>query len=69
MYYGGFTYSECRKMSIPYRQWFIERINREMTKLQDSGAPTKAMHDNNPDVNALAGKSRPETPARLRRFT
>ncbi len=67
MYYGGFTYTECYAMPISFRIWFIKRINTEFEK--SNKKQSKAVHDNNPDANALMGKFRSQTPARLRRFT
>ena len=71
MYYGGFTYSECYKLPIPYRTWFIERINKEFQKAQDEGSNTssRAAHHNDAALRQLQGMARGETPARMRRFT
>jgi len=54
-------------MPISFRIWFIKRINTEFEK--SNKKQSKAVHDNNPDTNALMGKFRSQTPARLRRFT
>ena len=71
MYYLGFTYSDLRDIPLPYRKWFIERIQREINKHSDEsgdGAYTKGAHDHHPEVRATRGQ-RPHAPARLRRFT
>jgi len=67
MYYGGFTYTEGYTMPVQYRLWFIHRINKEFEKSNEKA--NKAVHNNNPEMNQLAGKNRAQTPARLRRFT
>ena len=67
MYYGGFTYTECYKMPINYRLWFIRRINKEFERANQK--VSKAVHDNNPVNNMMSGRSRMQSPARMRRFT
>lgn len=70
MYYGGFTYKEAYNMPVSYKRWFIDRISRELSRTSDDGhAQSRALHDNSPDVRALSGHARAETPSRLRRFT
>jgi hypothetical protein len=71
MYYGGFTYSEAYKLPIQYRNWFIDRINKEFKKAADQGeaAQSRAAHQNDPTTRALSGHSRAEGPSRIRRFT
>jgi hypothetical protein len=67
MYYGGFTYTEGYTMPVSYRVWFIHRINKEFKDSNESA--NKAVHQNTPEQNALRGKNRMQTPARMRRFT
>jgi hypothetical protein len=70
MYYGGFTYTECYKIPIRYRNWFIDRINKEFKKASDSQKnASRASHDNDPMSRMLGGKSRTSGPSRSRRFT
>lgn len=74
MYYGGFTYTEAHALPVQYREWFIKRINREISGKNEDGAPasegvTRAMHENTPDVNALMGRHRTHAPSRLHRFS
>jgi len=70
MYYMGFSYWECYNIPITYRVWFIERLNRELTKNSDKeNVPTRAAHQNDAQTRALMGLNRAESPARLRRFT
>ena len=71
MYYGGFTYTEAYKLPITYRKWFIDRINQEFKKAAEAGqqAQTRAAHQNDPMTRTLTGKSRGESPSRIRRFT
>jgi hypothetical protein len=70
MYYGGFSYIEGYNMPIVMKQWWIERINKEINKNgDDGGARTRAAHQNSPDVRALQGMTNPHAPTRTRRFT
>lgn len=70
MYYGGFTYTEARELSLEYRRWFCNRIQSEINKSNKGEAPqgSRATHHNTPEVNALLGK-RNDVPSRMRRFT
>ena len=67
MYYGGFTYSEAYNIPAAYRNWFVKRIEREV--IREEGAPTRALHQNDPSVRNLMGMTRNEGPSRLRRFS
>jgi len=68
-YYLGLTRSDIYDMPVAERMWYLERVNEEIKKSADNGDPvTKATHDNTPDQRAFRGQ-RPNTPARLRRFT
>lgn len=70
MYYGGFLWRETYNMPVSYKRWFIERINKEITRSNESNAPqSKALHQNTPDVRAMQNKARSQVPSRLRRFT
>ncbi len=73
MYYGGFTYTEASNLPVPYRRWFIERINSEIAKShgndQNSQPQSRAMHENTPESNALQGRHRIATPSRMTRFS
>ena len=70
MYYMGFSYWECYNIPTQYRVWFIQRLNKELTRASESeNVPTRAAHQNSPQTRALMGLNRAEAPARLRRFT
>jgi hypothetical protein len=70
MYYCGFTYREAYNMPVAYKQWFISRISREFSKSSEEGSTrSRAAHHNTPDVRAMTGMARTESPSRLRRFT
>jgi hypothetical protein len=70
IYYGGFTFTEAWKLPISYRQWFINRISKEMNKGgEGQGAQSRATHQNTSDVRSLQGMTRAEGPSRTRRFT
>ncbi len=63
----GFSHTECMNLPVWKRKWFIERINEEFKKSNNEAS--RAAHHNTPESRALQGKARPESPARLRRFT
>jgi hypothetical protein len=56
-------------MPVSYRTWFLSRLQKELSRAYKNDEPTKAVHHNNPLMNQMTGKSRSDTPARLRRFT
>ena len=63
MYYMGFTYRDVYKLPIWKRNWFIERLLKEINK-------NKGDSKNSPKQNrALNDKHRPDAPHRVRRFT
>jgi hypothetical protein len=70
-YYLGFTKCDIEAMPIQHRIWYIKRVQQEINSHAEKspdGAHTKGAHDNSQDARAFRGQ-RPETPARLRRFT
>lgn len=73
MYYGGFSFTEAWNIPVTWRRWFIERINMEIERSRgengEGQGESRAAHHNTPDVRALQGKNRQQTPSRLRRFT
>ena len=71
MYYMGFTYSESYNLPIWQRAWFLRRLQKEIKQSSgdDSPAPTRAAHQNDPTTRSLMGRHRAQSPARLRRFT
>lgn len=70
MYYGGFLYRETYNLPVQYKRWFVERIVKELNRGgEDDSPPTRALHQNTPDVRELQGMTRAQTPSRLRRFT
>lgn len=70
MYYGGFTWRETQVMPVALKRWFIERINRELSRTQESGqTQSRALHQNSPETRQLMGRARDQVPSRLRRFT
>jgi hypothetical protein len=70
MYYGGFSWRETVHMPVYYKRWFIERINRELTKSSEAGqTQSRALHQNDAETRSLMGRTRPQAPSRLRRFT
>lgn len=70
MYYGGFSYRETYDMPVAYKRWFIERINKELSRGQDQDQNTsRALQHNTPEARSLMGMTRSESPSRLRRFT
>jgi len=70
MYYGGFLYREVYNMPVSYKRWFIERISKELKDSNEKGqTASRAAHQNTPDIRAMEGRARAQTPSRLRRFT
>ena len=71
MYYGGFLWRETYHLPVSYKRWFIERIGKEFSKTESEGgsSQSRALHQNSPDVRAMQGNARTQTPSRLRRFT
>ena len=67
MYYMGFTYTEAYGLPLFQRMWFIQRLNKEITKSDNQ--ESRAHHNNSPEQRMLSGKQRTQSPARLRRFT
>lgn len=73
-YFGGFLLSEIDDMPISKRNWFLQRLQKELTKKDDAGnqrpiAQSRALHQNDPQTRALQGMTRAEGPSRTRRFT
>lgn len=70
MYYSGFLWKEVYNLPVPYKRWFIERINKELSQKKDGeSTQSRALHQNSPDIRALQGNVRAQVPSRLRRFT
>ena len=70
MYYMGFTYVEGYNLPIWRRIWFIERINTEIKRANQSGdASSRAAHNNTSDARSMMGRARNQVPSKLRRFT
>lgn len=59
------SYSECRKLPIRYRVWFINRVVKEINKTGVS----KGAHDQDPASRAMRGNVRKNVPSNIRRFT
>ncbi len=68
MYYSGFTYSEAYDLYFPVAKWFIERINKELSK-GDGSQTSRATQHNTPAVRKFLGMERENVPSRLRRQT
>jgi len=62
-------------MPVAERTWFVNRVIKEIKKTYDDASEreaipiTRAAHDNTSAHRELAGLSRGEVPARIRRFT
>jgi hypothetical protein len=70
MYFMGFTYKEVYHLPVVYKRWFINRVVKELNKSSEDGSTqSRALHQNSPDVRAMQGMMREQTPSRLRRFT
>ncbi len=70
MYYGGFLYQETYNMPVVHKRWFIERLVKELNRGKEGeNPPTRALHQNNPELREMQGMNRAQAPSRLRRFT
>lgn len=70
IYYMGFTWSEYMELPVTYKEWFLKRMLKEVTRSQNEGSgATRAMHHNDSQTRAMQGFVNPNAPARLRRFT
>ncbi len=66
----GFSYQEAYMLPVAYKRWFIDRVVKELNRSSEQGeTQSRALHQNTPDVRAMQGRVRPQTPSRLRRFT
>jgi len=64
MYYQGFSYQDAYRLPVWQRVWFIERINKEIEKMQGANKGYESG-----DSRQLQGKHRAFPPANQRRFT
>lgn len=74
VYYGGVTLTEIDGMSISKRNWWLQRLRKELSRGDENGntapiAQSRALHQNDPQTRALQGMTRAEGPSRTRRFT
>ncbi len=67
----GFSYAEAYNLPIWKREWFLERMQKEISRTNegDNQAGTRAAHQNDPTTRAMQGRHRAQVPAKLRRFT
>lgn len=67
----GFSYYEAYNIPVWQRNWFIQRLNKEIKKsMEDNGsAQTRAAHTNDAQTRSYLGNNRAQVPAKLRRFT
>lgn len=69
MYYGGFTYSEAYEIPVEYRNWFIERIVKEINRSHENGSgESRGAHKNTPEVREMLGKTKKYGASRTHRF-
>jgi hypothetical protein len=68
----GFSYLEAYRLPVWQRQWFVERLQKEFKQAAERNngeyTPSRAAHENDPTTRAMMGM-RPNSPAKLRRFT
>jgi hypothetical protein len=68
-------YSEVYNLPVSYKRWFVDRIIKELSKGnkgegdEGASAPTRALHQDSPDIRGMQGRARTHAPSRLRRFT
>ena len=63
IYYLGMTYTEAYYLPIWKRNWYIERVSKEIKKSNGSSK------GNDTSTRALSEKMRPNGPQRTKRFT
>ena len=69
-YFLGMSYLETMNIPVVYKQWYIERIKKELDKSSEAGSTqSKSIEANTPDMRQLQGRQRAQVPAKLRRFT
>lgn len=70
-YYMGFSFTEAMNLPLGIRRWFIERIQRELSKTGPNGEnpPNRTLEGNTAEARTMQGMHNPVAPARLRRFT
>lgn len=57
-------------MPVAYKRWYIDRIAKELNRTSEDGqTQSRALHQNSPDVRAMQGRVRDQSPSRLRRFS
>ena len=56
-YYFGMTPADYYNFPVAYKRWLIERIDKEIQKASEGGAPipSKAAHHNDPHIRAMNG--------------
>ena len=64
MYYSGFSYRDAYTLPVWQRNWFIKRINDEISKSQGQSRQHEPA-----DVRQWQGKHRAFPPSNQRRFT
>lgn len=73
MYYMGFTYSDVRRLPVIYKRWFVERLNKELSRGESSNNETIAItrdpKTQTPEMRAMAGLNRAVVPHRLTRMS
>lgn len=63
VYYLGVTYAEAYNMAIWKRNWYLERVIKEIKNANGDSKGARA------EERGLASKGRPDGPHRTRRFT
>ena len=65
----GFTYHEAYRLPLWQRNWFVERLKKELKRgSEDNPQPSRA-DTADPESRAMMGMHNPHAPSRLRRFT
>ena len=70
-YHLGISWETYYSWPVPYKRWFLERLQKEMKAKAEAGdIPSKATQYNSPDARAFTQKTRTDSvPHKLRRFT
>lgn len=72
MFHGKLTWTEAYNLPITYKRWYIQRVIKELNKSNSEGTEGATQSrdlQNSPEVRETQGRSRTQSPSRLRRFS
>ena len=72
MFHGKLTWTEAYNLPITYKRWYIQRVIKELNKSNSEGTEGATQSrdlQSSPEVRETQGRSRTQSPSRLRRFS